>query len=124
MAVTMMTDSTVEDLLPIQRRAFGFVVDSVQKWLSVCDEFLDGQRTLFVEPPPPGELAKHRLTLSFLIRTTVTLRGQMLDPEFPERSLARQLEIRLSQLEESWNLLHKPMPQAEADAIIGSVFPT
>jgi hypothetical protein len=55
------------------------------------------------------------------MRTTRTLQGQMLDPEFPDHSLARQLEIRLRQLEESWNLLHRAMSQERVDDIIESV---
>lgn len=123
MAITM-TAPSGKDMLPIQRRAFGFVVDSVQRWFSVCDEFLDEQRALFLKPSPtPEELAKHREALSFLIRTTRTLQGQMLDPEFPDHSQARQLETRLRQLEESWTLLHQPMSEQEADNIIGKIFP-
>lgn len=113
----------MDGTLPIQWRVCEFVAGSVQRWLSICDQFLDEQRGLFLKSPPPDDLAKHRLALSLIIRTTRTLHGQALDPEFPDHSIARQLETRLRQLEESWNLLHNPMPPEEANAIIGSVFP-
>jgi hypothetical protein len=102
--------------LPIQRRFCEFVAGSVVQCLSVCDEFLDDQRVLFLQSPASSELAKHRLALSLIIRTTRAWQGLVLDPDFPDHSMARQLE-------ESWNLLHNSMPQEEADDIIGSLFP-
>ena len=123
MAVPTMTAPPMDGPLPIQRRFCEFVAGSVEQCLSVCDEFLDDQRILFLRSPASSELAKHRLALSLIIRTTRAWQGLVLDPDFPDHSMARQLEIRLRQLEESWNLLHNSMPQEEADDIIGSLFP-
>jgi hypothetical protein len=123
MAVPTMTTPLMDGTLPIQQRVCEFVAGSVQQWVSVCDQFLDEQRVLFLKSPSQNELAKHCLALSFIMRTSRTLQGQVLDPDFPDHSMARQLEIRLRQLEESWKTLHNPMPQEEADEIIGSVFP-
>ncbi len=110
-------------MLPIQRRAVEFVVDSVRQWLPVCDQFLSDQRPLFLEEPAAHERLQHRLALAFIIRTTRTLLNGVCDPDFPDHSIAHQLEIRLRLLEESWSLFYDPMAETEADAIIARVFP-
>jgi hypothetical protein len=122
MTASTMAGSSAGDVLPIQRRALELVVQSVEQWLPLCEQFLDEQRSLLLREPSPGELAKHRLALGFLIRGSQFMKDQMADPEFPD-TLARQLGIRLRQLVESWNLFYRQMPQTEADEIIGAVFP-
>ena len=47
----------------------------------------------------------------------------MLDPTFRQPALARQMEVTLWQLEQAWQIMHNPMPEAEADAILKEVFP-
>ena len=59
----------------------------------------------------------------WLIRLTRGLQGQMLDPTFRQPALARQMEVTLWQLEQAWQIMHNPMPEAEADAILKEVFP-
>jgi hypothetical protein len=122
MAVPTMTISRMDGMLPIQQRVYEFIINSIQQCLLVCDQFLDAQR-VFLKSPSASELIEHRLALSLIIRTARTWQGLVLDPDFPDRSIARQLEIRLRQLEESWSLFYNPMPQSEADSIIESTFP-
>ena len=118
-----MTASAPDEMLPMQRQALEFVFDSARRTISECDKFLDAQRALFLKKPTTREIVEHRLALAIIMRMARAWQNCVFDPDFPDHAIARQLEIRLRQLEESWNLFHNPMPQAEADAILESAFP-
>ena len=123
MPASTMTASTPDEMLPLQRQALEFVFDSARRTISECDKFLDAQRALFLKQPTFRELAEHRLALAIIMRAARAWQNCVFDPDFPDHSIARQLEVRLRQLEESWSLFYNPMPQAEADAILESAFP-
>ena len=93
-------------------------------WARLCDAFLDFQRRHILEAEPSDqELEQHRQGLKWLLRVTRLLHAEASDPDFPDHSLGRQLRIRLRQLEESWQMIHDPLPPAEAEAILKQVFP-
>lgn len=98
--------------------------NQLQGWTRLCDAFLDFQRRHVLEAEPSAEeLEQHRQGLKWLLRVTRLLHGEATDPDFPDHSLGGQLRIRLRQLEESWRMIHEPMPPAEAEAILKQVFP-
>ena len=98
--------------------------NQLQGWTRLCDAFLDFQRRHILEAEPlDRELEQHRQGLKWLLRMTRLLHAEASDLDFPDHSLGRQLRIRLRQLEESWQMIHDPMPPAEAEAILKQVFP-
>lgn len=93
-------------------------------WVRACDAFLNWQRQEIIEKdPPPEKLAEHRDALKWMLRLTRILHTQVADPDFPARQFAPKLAGKLLQLEQSWELIQNPMPDAEADAILRTVFP-
>jgi len=44
------------------------------------------------------------------------------DPEFPDRSLASELEGRVWQLEQSWRMIYESGPEAEAEKLLKETF--
>ncbi len=98
--------------------------NQLEAWTRLCDAFLDFQRRHILESEPSADvLEQHRQGLKWLLRVTRLLHCEATDPDFPDHSLGRQLRIRLRQLEESWRMIHEPMPPTEAEAILQQVFP-
>jgi hypothetical protein len=44
------------------------------------------------------------------------------DPEFPDKSLAEELEGRLLQLDSSWRMFYEAMPAQQAEKLLAEVF--
>jgi hypothetical protein len=98
--------------------------EQVQDWLAKCDIFRQWERENLLLVKPPDEVLKHHRKASrFMIATTRVLLGTTADPEFFNRKLYNELRGTLRQLEIIWDMLHNPMPKAEADAILKKAFP-
>ena len=101
-----------------------FARDNVQRWSSACQRFLEWQRREVLQARPSAEmLAQHRTALKWLLRGTQAMYGTVADPDYPDRWIAAELEGRLFQLRESWELVHNPLPDPEADDVLKQVFP-
>jgi hypothetical protein len=97
--------------------------DYVARWLGHCRAFLDWHREhLLRRQPTPEVLKVHDQLHPWMIRATRLMHCQLLDPAFAHPDLARQVEATLWQLEEAWAQTHNPMSDAEADALLASVF--
>lgn len=77
---------------------------------------LDRQPTAF-------ELEQHRAGMKMLLRMTRLMHAEVADPDFPDRSLANEIAIRLRQMEDLWEIIHNPIPDHEADKLLREVFP-
>jgi len=120
----MSGDRSVNVLARMAAQAHRIAGDLANRWLGCCDEFLDWQRRHILEAEPDAErLEAHRQALKFLLRSTRLMHCQAADPDFSDRSLAAELSARLQQLEQSWALIHEPMPAEDAEAILKGVFP-
>jgi hypothetical protein len=98
--------------------------EMLDSWDNAVNIFRCWERSEIIEKEPSHEeLAEHRRALTWILRWTRLLQTQVVDPEFPAQQFAPQLAGRLLQLEESWSLIHDPMPEAEADAILKAAFP-
>jgi hypothetical protein len=73
--------------------------------------------------PSAKNRAEHRRCLKWLLRLTRLLHSLAADPEFPDKSLAEELEGRLLQLESSWRIFYEAMPAEEAEKLLAEVFP-
>jgi hypothetical protein len=101
-----------------------FTQQYVDQWCATCDQFLRWERESILKSEPSStDLARHRLTLKWLMRFTRVLKSMAMDPEFPHPSALEVLDMKLWQLEQSWKTLYDPLPLVEADRILAEVFP-
>ncbi len=92
--------------------------------IETCNEFLRWQhREVIRVRPSPETLSEHRESLKAMLRLAHALYGQVTDPDFPARHLIPEVAGELRQLEESWEMIHNPMSDAEAEAILQKAFP-
>ncbi|PYT03221.1 MAG: hypothetical protein DMF60_19050, partial [Acidobacteria bacterium] len=54
---------------------------------------------------------------------TRMLHAQILHPDYPSRENLSEVEGKLGQLEKSWEMIHNPMSDEEADLILNQAFP-
>lgn len=78
---------------------------------------------MLLEEPAADKKEQHRQCLKRLLRLTRLLHSMAADPEFPDRSLATELEGRLLQLESSWRMFYEAMPAEQAEKLLAEVFP-
>ncbi len=90
----------------------------------LCRSFLRWEREEVLRKNPTlEERQEHQRTLRWLLRAARLLHSLVADPDFPERSARHSLEGVIRQLEESWQAIYQPMPEAEANRLIAEVFP-
>jgi len=114
--------------LPISGEAIEWVenvaADQARQWLDRCDEFRRWERAQLLErKPQPNLLQSHLRASRFMISMTRLMLSTLADPEFFDRTIYKELEGTLWQLEAVWQMLHDPMDEKEADAILARVFP-
>jgi hypothetical protein len=96
----------------------------VDAWAQAVDAFRQWQRSEILEREPTAEQVKeHRRALTWILRWTRILQSLVQDPEFPARECAPEVSGRLLQLEESYNLIHDPISDAEVNAVLHEAFP-
>ena len=93
-------------------------------WVNACDTFRQWEREeLIRKEPSPETLAKHKKLGSALIRTAHILQAVMEEPDYPAREFLSEVRGKLMQLEDARDMIHDPMSDKEADAILAEVFP-
>jgi hypothetical protein len=98
--------------------------DYVHQWSVWCGRFLAWERQqILLAEPSVTKKEEHRQCLKWLLRLTRLLHSMAADPEFPDRSLADELEGRLLQLESSWRMFYEAMPAGQAEQQLAEVFP-
>ena len=101
-----------------------FTLTTVDRWLEACREFVAWHRQNRLQgDPPPTVCAEADRAHAWLLRTAHTMRGQMLDPDFPQPAMARRVEGALWQLQEAWGQTHNPLSETEADTLLAHHFP-
>jgi hypothetical protein len=102
----------------------GFTRKLVEDWVNSCNDFLQWQRREVIERrPSPATLAEHRDTLKVMLRLGRSLHAQVSDPDFPQRQCVPEVGGKLRQLEKSWEMIHNPLSDGEADAVLHHAFP-
>ena len=93
----------------------------VQIWVSGCNEFRRWEREeLILKEPSPETLAEHGKKSQLFILTARFLQGLMANPDYPAREFRSEVDGKVRQLEVTWDMIHNPMSDAEADAILTS----
>jgi len=78
---------------------------------------------LLLKTPTTSLLEEHAKTSAWLIRLLAQLHAAASDPDYPDPAAARELNAVLWQLRQVHDTLHHPMPEAEADRLLNTVFP-
>jgi hypothetical protein len=122
-----MLASEAEDKKTVTLTAPGFedVASKLHEWSRWCREFLNWEQARIVAgEPTEKEKAEHKRALTWLLRLTRMIHSLIADPEFPDRALARELEGRVWQLEQSWRMIYEPMDEEEAERLLKKTFTT
>jgi hypothetical protein len=110
--------------LSMRNSRAAFVEDLVQTWVAGCNNFLQWQRNEIIERrPSPQTLTEHRETLKLMLRLGKSFHAQVSDPDFPLPQASIEVAGKLRQLEKSWEMIHNPMTDADADDILLKAFP-
>jgi hypothetical protein len=98
--------------------------ETVQAWSNACRAFFRWEREhIFERDPTPEETEKHRIPLEELLLGTRLLRILVSTASVRDRSLAKALDGRLCQLQESWEIANNPMSLEEAKKLALQMFP-
>src|SRR5258708_4813853 len=96
----------------------------VQIWVSDCNEFRRWEREeLILKDPSPETIAEHAKKSQLFILSARLLQGLMANPDYPAREFRAEVDGKVRQLEETWDMIHNPMTDEEADAILLKAFP-
>jgi hypothetical protein len=96
----------------------------VLEWSASCGRFLQWEHEhLILREPSTQDLAEHKQALRWLLQITRLYHAAVSDPEFPDRSAAKELHGRLLQLGSSWRMFHEAMPKEETEKLLAEVFP-
>lgn len=92
--------------------------------VDACNAFLDWERSnLMAGTAEAKTQQQHHLTLKRLIRLARMLHGQAADPEYRDPTATAELDAVLWRLNESWQTVYNPMPEAEAEELLREHFP-
>jgi hypothetical protein len=98
--------------------------EHVDQLCALCRGFLCWEREeILKKDPSPEEREEHQRTLKWLLQATRMLHSLVAAPDFPDRSARRSLEGVIWQLEESWQAIYEPMPEAQANLLLAKIFP-
>ncbi len=102
----------------------GFTEKLVAAWREASNAFLLWQyREVLSRKPSPETLAEHRQTLKWLLKLTRVLHVEVADAGPPISRFLPEVTGKMHQLESAWEMIHNPMSDEEADAILRNVFP-
>jgi hypothetical protein len=93
-------------------------------WIKDCNEFRRWERQELVLKRASSEtLAEHSKKSKMFILTARLLQGLLAGPDGTVREFRPELDGKIRQLEEAWDMIHNPMSDQEADAILKQAFP-
>jgi|SRR5437016_4020039 len=96
----------------------------VQIWVQNCNDFRRWEREeLVLKEPSPRIVAEHAKKSQLFILTARFLQGLMADADYSARELRTEVDGKVRQLEETWGMIHNPMSDEEASAILQKGFP-
>jgi hypothetical protein len=117
--IESVADSTI--VAPSSER---WTVERILEWSDSCRRFLDWEHEhMIMREASPDDQADHKQALRWLLQITRLYLAAVSDPEFPDRSVVKELHGRLLQLESSWRMFHEAMPKEGAEELLAEVFP-
>ena len=96
----------------------------VEIWIKDCNEFRRWERTeLILRDPALDTVAEHAKRSQLFILSGRLLQGLMTSPDYPAREFRAEVDGKVRQLEEAWDMIHNSMSDQEAEAILQKAFP-
>src|SRR5258707_1079860 len=96
----------------------------VQIWISDCNQFRRWEREeLILKEPSDESLAEHRKKSQLLVISARLLQGLMATWDRPASEFQAEVAGKVRQLEETFAMIHNPMNDQEAEAILQKAFP-
>lgn len=93
----------------------------LEECANACRSFLAWEREkIFVGKPTPEEQEAHRRNLTWLLRITRLFYAVAKDPDFPQKSAVKWLEMWLWQLEQSWKTVYDPISEEEFQKVMAT----
>ena len=77
---------------------------------------------LLVRPPDGPTLVQYETVGKWTLRLLRMAQVSISDPEFPDKSLAHELELLIWQLTEQWEMIHQPAPDQNTEELYAQVF--
>ena len=123
MAIAATAKDKAEDL-SFQGDVGKFAKEQTERWCLACERFLDWEREHIIRGNPSApDQQEHKTTLKWLLRMSRLMHASAADPECPDHSMAKTLEMVIWKLDESWKMIYEAMPDEEADKLLAEVFP-
>ncbi len=96
----------------------------LQEFDSSCRRFLDWERKVMIlGRPTDAQKEHHRLKLRWLMQFARQFLALVEDPACPNEAAAKALNWLLWRLNQSWQTIYNPVPEAEFQRIVSEVFP-
>ena len=99
------------------------LAEQTQEMVAKAEAFRGWTREhLLLREPNDVELKQHDQVSKWLIRLLRLEQMALDDPDFPDKSLADEVAFAIRGLKSDWEMLHNPMPEAEARKLIPDLF--
>jgi hypothetical protein len=95
-----------------------------QSWVTDCNRFRRWEREELILKQPSSEIvAEHAKKSQFFLLSGRLLQGLMTSPGCSCRELRGEVDGKVRQLEETWEMIHQPMSDQEAEVVLQKAFP-
>jgi|SRR5665213_6230 len=99
------------------------LVEQTREMVAKANAFRSWTREhLLLREPGVAALKQHDEVCKWLIRLLRLEQLALAEPDFPDKSLAEEVAFAIRRLTEDWEMLHNPMPEAEARKLIPDLF--
>jgi hypothetical protein len=103
----------VTQLLANQTREIVASANGFRKWT---------REHLLVRERGLADIKQHDQVCKWFIRLLRWGQLALTEPDFPDESLAEEVSFLIRRLTEDWEMIHNPMPEAEARKLIPDLF--
>ena len=108
---------------PTLPAVIGMFVEQMQQILAKANGFRRWTReNLIRREPDAAVFNQHDQVCKWMLRLLRLIQLALAEPDFPDRSLAEEVAFTIRRLTEDWEMLHNPMPEAEARKLIPDLF--
>ena len=121
--VTTATATDRDEGVSFQGDVQNFAKEQTERWCVACQKFLTWEREHILRGNPSSQEQKeHKASLKWLLRVTRLIHASAADPDFPDHSVAKMIEMIVWKLEQSWRMIYQPMPEGAAEMLLKETF--
>lgn len=108
---------------PLREMFAAFTRNNVDSCLEVVRAFCQWHRQMLLGDPGFEERLEHNFTARQLLLMLRMLQAATADPGSPVAARRGDVEAAARMVERCWETIHRPMPEAEAEALLREHFP-